>query len=37
MIIKKFMEIREKIYYKLYLKKMILMNYMQYIINMKKQ
>lgn len=37
MIIKKFTEIRGKIYYKLYSKIMILMNYMQYIVNMKKQ
>lgn len=38
MIIKKFTEIRVKIYYKdCNLKMNILMNYMQYIVNMKNQ
>ena len=38
MIMKKFTEIRVKIYYKnCNLKMIILMNYMQYIVNMKNQ
>lgn len=37
MIIKKFTEIREENYYKNYLKMKILMNYMQYIVNIKNQ